>query len=841
MSPSPSSRLGIVLAKLRGVKPIGDGYQACCPTHDDKHPSLSIKETPDGRILILCHASPDVCTFSRIAQTLDLPESYFAPPVSGSAPSARSAPRPRTFSSRDAAVRDITARLVRDGYEHKGGWAYCATDGHVAFVILRFEHPTKEKTFRQIKPIEGGWTLGLPQARPLYRSPELLTSDDIVVVEGEKAADAAAGIGLAATTSVGGSGQARHSDWSVLAAKRVAVIPDNDAPGLRYARDVRAILADLTPAPIVRVVTLPGLPEHGDIVEFISACRAQHMNDGAIRSKVESLINASPVLNLDFDSNSIADPPPEPFPTHVFPPPVRDYVRAVASGIPCDDAFAALPALASLSVCIGNSARAKLKQTWQAPAVIWVIVVAESGTGKSPAARAVLAPLDALEEELRREHAEKQRQFDSEHAKWEAEFGRRRQGRRDDVIRPEPPKAPILERITTDDVTIEALVDLLAENPRGLAVIRDEGAGWLAGFDRYAKSRGAEVPKWLEVYDARSIQIDRKTAAKRHTYVPMAFVTVFAGIQPAVLRDALQAPLINNGFFARLLIAQPPRQPKVWRRDDTVPESYPGMLAVLRRLRRLEPFYNDLGEPTPRAIALNEDAYERWVNLYTDFALEQHAVSGPHTALLAKIEGVVPRFALILHLADLASAEDLPETLPPISLSAMERAIELAMWFKRQGEALLRTLLPADAAAVEILRGKIAEGFFDQPRTARDVGRQRWRGMTSAVLATPVLDSLVADGELVAEPSPPGPGRRTILYRRPSAPDGVPESPDPTTEVGSAEQVDPDAIDDRRIDETPPPEPRSAWEAAFRVMPWSLGFVRGPNGVTKPCQEPVHV
>ena len=45
------------------------------------------------------------------------------------------------------------------------------------------------------------------------------------------------------------------------------ILPDNDDPGGKYADTVAAILAKLTPAPLVKVVDLPGLPDHGDIAD----------------------------------------------------------------------------------------------------------------------------------------------------------------------------------------------------------------------------------------------------------------------------------------------------------------------------------------------------------------------------------------------------------------------------------------------------------------------------------------------------------------------------------------------------------------------------------------------
>lgn len=49
--------VGDLLSRLDKVKPTGRGrWQACCPAHEDRSPSLSITEQPDGRVLVHCHA-----------------------------------------------------------------------------------------------------------------------------------------------------------------------------------------------------------------------------------------------------------------------------------------------------------------------------------------------------------------------------------------------------------------------------------------------------------------------------------------------------------------------------------------------------------------------------------------------------------------------------------------------------------------------------------------------------------------------------------------------------------------------------------------------------------------
>lgn len=59
-----------LLSKLEGVRKRSDGqWSARCPAHQDKSPSLSIKEMPDGRILIRCFAG---CGAAEVMETIGL-------------------------------------------------------------------------------------------------------------------------------------------------------------------------------------------------------------------------------------------------------------------------------------------------------------------------------------------------------------------------------------------------------------------------------------------------------------------------------------------------------------------------------------------------------------------------------------------------------------------------------------------------------------------------------------------------------------------------------------------------------------------------------------------------
>ncbi len=73
-----------------------------------------------------------------------------------------------------------------------------------------------------------------------------------------------------------------------------------------------------------------------------------------------------------------------PFPLTALPEPARSFVKRGAQAIGCDPSFIALPLLAGLASAIGNSRRIQLKRTWEEPAIVWGVIVGDSGTLKSP-------------------------------------------------------------------------------------------------------------------------------------------------------------------------------------------------------------------------------------------------------------------------------------------------------------------------------------------------------------------------------------------------------------------------------------------------------------------------
>jgi hypothetical protein len=105
-----------------------------------------------------------------------------------------------------------------------------------------------------------------------YRLPHLLKTDGTVyITEGEKDADRLAELGVTATCNPCGASNWPPEFATYFAGRDVVVLPDNDGPGLNHAHDVASSLYAHTKS--VRVVWLSGLPERGDISDWLDAGR----------------------------------------------------------------------------------------------------------------------------------------------------------------------------------------------------------------------------------------------------------------------------------------------------------------------------------------------------------------------------------------------------------------------------------------------------------------------------------------------------------------------------------------------------------------------------------------
>ena len=108
--------------------------------------------------------------------------------------------------------------------------------GKPVLVANRYERKEGGKFFLPYDVACKEWKV--PKTRPIYNLDKISAADaatPVIVVEGEKCADALERLGFLTTTTFGGSNAVAKSDLSPLLGRQVYIWPDNDLPGRKYA------------------------------------------------------------------------------------------------------------------------------------------------------------------------------------------------------------------------------------------------------------------------------------------------------------------------------------------------------------------------------------------------------------------------------------------------------------------------------------------------------------------------------------------------------------------------------------------------------------------------------
>jgi DNA polymerase I-like protein with 3'-5' exonuclease and polymerase domains len=463
--------------------------------------------------------------------------------------------------------------------------------------------------------------------------------------------------------------------------------------------------------------------------------------------------------------------PYRPFLIDALPEPLRRYCVEAAAALGCDVAYVAVPALAVCGGLIGNRRRVRLKSGWTEPSVLWMAVVADSGTVKSPAHEKAVAPVWKIQRRWRSEYnaANQEHAIAQQAAKTAAKSERS-----------EPPPQPVLCRVLVSDTTVERLAEVLDENPLGVLLSRDELNGWFSSFNQYKSKGGSDLANWLEMHRAGQFAVDRKNLNRKTLFVSRAAVSVTGTIQPRVLARTMTAEHREAGLTARLLLAMPPKLKKTWTEADIDPTTEAAYAAMLDGLLNLQPDADDDGLPIPRLIGLSPDAKQIWVEFYNDWGEEQYAAEGDQAAAFAKIEGYAARLALVHHLVNRASTGTADE---PIAAESMTAGIALARWFAHEGQRVYATLGETEA---ETDTRRLVEWVERRggTTTVRELQRSNSHKYPSAEDAERTLQRLVQAGlgywqAPTVGPQGGQPATHFVLYATPDTTDSTAIPSDP--------------------------------------------------------------
>jgi hypothetical protein len=417
-----------------------------------------------------------------------------------------------------------------------------------------------------------------------------------------------------------------------------------------------------------------------------------------------------------------------PFPVEYLPNALGAFVRSAAQAIGCDPSFVALPAIAACSAMIGNTRRMRVKHGWFEPLVIWANVVGVSGTGKSPGHAVATDAISEIEDDLGREFA----------AKVEA--------RKVSESGDDDDEEPQLERVTTEDSTIEAVGAMLEASPRGMLLASEEIGQWYQSFGRYSKNRTSYDPRWLGMWEAKSVRIDRVTGPSR--YIPRAFLGVAGAVQPGILKAALSHAMYIGGLVSRILFAMPPAEPIYWNDNEISEAAASNYADLLRSLRELR-YDHKHGRPMPKLLMWSREARALFTQSYDALVREQAQEDDEHIrAAIGKLKNYLARFAALHHIVNHVAAGESDHG--DVAAEAVEAAAGLCQWFAgeiRRVYGMLAADEKQDAVnkLVEIIRRKGGR------ISVRELQRANDRRFPTAEAAKTAMENLVQTGAAVWE------------------------------------------------------------------------------------------
>jgi hypothetical protein len=227
-----------------------------------------------------------------------------------------------------------------------------------------------------------------------------------------------------------------------------------------------------------------------------------------------------------------------PFPLDALPDVLRAYVEGRARIMGADPCALAWAALSACSAALDGRTRLRMKrhdQSWMVPPSLWVALIGEPSTKKTPIFQETWAPLQALQTVAIRAYMDQV-------AAWK----RLPKAERETVPPPPPPR-----RLISNDATIESLQNILASQDRGVAMMFDELASFIGGMDKYSNNGrgGSERAFFLRAYTGGPHIVDR--VSRGIVSLDNLLITICGGIQPD--RLAAFKDLMDDGLWQRLL------------------------------------------------------------------------------------------------------------------------------------------------------------------------------------------------------------------------------------------------------------------------------------------------
>ncbi len=478
-------------------------------------------------------------------------------------------------------------------------------------------------------------------------------------------------------------------------------------------------------------------------------------------------------------------PPVKPFDVAWLPDDFRPWIADIAERMQCPPEFPAVAAMAALSSVAGRRFCIQPKEKDESYTEfphLWAMLIGNPSLMKSPAMQAAMRPLHQLEKEAFKnyEELELQRQTAEITAKIKrsalesAAKKAVKNGEEFDYSKLTEITAEIptpLRRFIVNDASVEALGEVLRDNPNGTLLYQDELAGLLALLEKDGNQslRAFLLQAWS---GKEGFTFDRIGRGRRH--VESCAVSLLGSIQPGVIAAHVRAANGHSagadGFLQRFsLMVWPDVNPNWENIDRPLDHSAEFDAAnVFLYFENLTPQVlqksgvplNYDGIPTFHFAPDAQLLFNDWRH-ELEHRLRNGGLPPAFEAHLGKYRKLVPALAVLIHASE--------SSLAHVHLAALERAIAMADCLESHALRVFGSGVIAESDAVHTLLKKLCDGTAGLPADfkARDVRQKNWSGLCRPEDAESACEILAEHRWLIAttQSSTTKGGRPTVTYR----------------------------------------------------------------------------
>jgi len=581
-----------VLCQLENVKKTTEGYKASCPCHDDKTPSLSIKQG-DRKVLLHCFAG---CKYEEIAKKLQIKTEVKSTAL-------------EYFSSKKNIPIDFLKSLH-------------ITEAH-SKLIIPYRYSNNKSARSRERYANGGFIWEVEKKEIIIYGLWRDQKDYCIIVEGESDCWT---LWYNNFNALGVPGSTMFKLIKLEQLNQfndIIIIEESDSAGKVFAFQTKNHLRKIGYKGKIYIIQLG----YKDASEM-------YLAEDNFKEELDCIINEVKAKKTCLEEAIEVNP----FPTFIFPSPFKEFIEQCSEAFGCDDAFVATPILALLSSIVGGSKKINITGEWFESASLYIALIAQPGSMKTPIANFIKSFISEITTSLDEKNAQEENRFEKDSIKYKIDleiYKAETKGGNPNFPFPDQVAPKIMHDFFLEDTTTEALAERLYYNPKGILLFKDELVSWITSFNQYKGGTGSDKQFFLSAWSNSMTSVARKSKRTKITNKP--YLVVYGAIPPDQLDVFTKQD--NDGFIDRILFSFPKPFMKTFR-------SYRINKNILVGIQnRITDFYSDEMEET---FTVSEEGilyFEDWCNrLYEEAFIEEGKMKG----FLNKYHGQAGAITLIL-------------------------------------------------------------------------------------------------------------------------------------------------------------------------------------------------